>query len=151
MKVEKSSFKHLISVMEMSHWKSESLNLCMQKSVCICLYLWHWIWEGVVRLNCLGAWVGRVLQCNTQAWCGRTSCASVCWQLGFAGKLVYLFNIFCSQSKSKSSLLSKEPIARKSFDSPRLKFAKLDDFQQVILTPIIRWKHDLDNDEIWPN
>jgi hypothetical protein len=46
------------------------------------------------------------------------------------------FNIVCSQSKSKSSLLlllllSKEPIARKSFDSPRLKFAKLYDFQQM--------------------
>ncbi len=90
-KVEKSSFKHLIGVMGMSHWKSESLNLCTQKSVCICLYLWQWIWEGVVRLNWLGAWVGRVLQCNTQTWCGRTSCASVCWWFRFAGKLVCLF------------------------------------------------------------
>ncbi len=49
--------------------------------------------------------------------------------------LFVYFNIVCSQSKSKSSLLlllllSKEPIARKSFDSPRLKLTKLDDFQQ---------------------
>ncbi len=43
--------------------------------------------------------------------------------------LFIYFNIVCSQSKSKSSLLSKEPIARKSFDSPKLKFAKLDNFQ----------------------
>ncbi len=115
--------------MGMSHWKSESLNLCTLKSVCICLYLWHWIWEGVIKLNCLGAWVGRVSQCNTQAWCGHTSCASVCWRLGFAGNLFIYFNIVSSQSKCKSSLLSKEPIARKSFDSPRLKLTKLDDFQ----------------------
>jgi hypothetical protein len=46
------------------------------------------------------------------------------------------FDIVCGQSNSKSSLLlllllSKELIARKSFDSPRLKFAKLDDFQHT--------------------
>jgi hypothetical protein len=59
--------------------------------------------------------------------------------LGLWENLFVYFNIVCSQSKSKRSLLllllllffSKEPIARKSFDSPRLKFAKLDDFQQV--------------------
>jgi hypothetical protein len=46
------------------------------------------------------------------------------------------FNIVCSQSKSKSSLLllilSNEPIARKSFDSPRLKLTKLDNFQHTL-------------------
>ncbi len=55
--------------------------------------------------------------------------------LGLRENLFVYFNIVCSQSKSKSSLLllllSKEPIARKSFDSPRLKFAKLDDFQHA--------------------
>jgi hypothetical protein len=56
--------------------------------------------------------------------------------LGLRENLFVYFNIACSQSKSKSSLLllllllSKEPIARKSFDSPRLKFAKLGNFQQ---------------------
>ncbi len=44
--------------------------------------------------------------------------------------LFIYFNIVRSQSKSKSLLLSKEPIARKSFDSPRLKLTKLDNFQQ---------------------
>ncbi len=70
-------------------WKSESVRA--KVCICICLYLWCWIWEGVVRLNCLGAWVGRVLQCNTHLWCGRTSCTSVCWGFGFAGKLFCLF------------------------------------------------------------
>ncbi len=58
--------------------------------------------------------------------------------LGLRENLFVYFNIVCSQSKSKSSLLllliSKEPIARKSFDSPRLKLTKLDDFQQRICT-----------------
>jgi hypothetical protein len=53
--------------------------------------------------------------------------------LGLLENLLVYFNIVCCQSKSKSSLLllllSKEPIARKSFDSPRLKLTKLDDFQ----------------------
>jgi hypothetical protein len=51
--------------------------------------------------------------------------------LGLRENLFIYFNIVSSQSKSESSLLSKEPIARKSFDSPRLKFAKLDDFQHT--------------------
>jgi hypothetical protein len=55
--------------------------------------------------------------------------------LGLRENLFVYFNIVCSQSKSKSSLLllflSKKPIARKFFDSPRLKFAKLDNFQHT--------------------
>jgi hypothetical protein len=55
--------------------------------------------------------------------------------LGLREYLFVYFNIVCSQSKSESTLLlllllSKEPVARKSFDSPRLKLTKLDDFQQ---------------------
>jgi hypothetical protein len=59
--------------------------------------------------------------------------------LGLRENLFDYFNIVCSQSKSKSSflllLLSKEPIARKSFDSPRLKLTKLDDFQHHLYAP----------------
>jgi hypothetical protein len=55
--------------------------------------------------------------------------------LGLQENLFVYFDTVCSQSKSKSSvlllLLSKEPIARKSFDSPRLKLTKLDDFQHT--------------------
>ncbi len=56
--------------------------------------------------------------------------------LGLRENLFVYFNIVCSQSKSEISLLllllllSKEPIARKSFDSPRFKINKLDNFQQ---------------------
>ncbi len=55
--------------------------------------------------------------------------------LGLWENLFVYFNIVCTQSKSKSTLLlhnllSKEPIARKYFHSPKLKLTKLDDFQQ---------------------
>ncbi len=50
---------------------------------------------------------------------------------GLRETLFIYFNIVCSQSKSKSSLLSKEPIARKFFDGPRLKLTKLDNFQHT--------------------
>jgi hypothetical protein len=57
--------------------------------------------------------------------------------LGLRENLFVYFNIVCSQSKSKSSLLlllllSKEPIARKSFDSPRLELTKLDSFLHTL-------------------
>jgi hypothetical protein len=56
--------------------------------------------------------------------------------LGLQENLFVYFNIVCSQSNSESSLfllllLSKEPIARKSFDSLRLKLTKLDGFQHT--------------------